>query len=161
MICSLCIYFPIYLIDFIEISLIYKIIDESLPILFRPQIVHTLIRPKYSPYPQQTRRHSLHINFFTYPHKFSIVALVIVDLDYYLSRYVLVVRDCHVYIRCVTSLASACAVCGYFVGNYVESVACVESYILVFRGVVDTVLTYELQRTVTLISFENSYGSFR
>ena len=115
-----------------------------MPILFRPQIAHTFIRSKYSPYPQQTRRHSLHINVFTYPYKFSIVALVIVDLDYYLSRYVLVVRNCHVYVGCVTSLIGACAVCGYFVGNYVKSVACVESYILVFGGVVDTVLTNEL-----------------
>jgi hypothetical protein len=132
-----------------------------LSILLAPHIANRLIGVEYLLDPQQSSRHLFDADILTTPDKLGVIAWVIVDLNYYFSRYVLMIADSHIYIGCVASLSVGGAVSGNFVGNDIEGVSCIESDVLILWGVVNTILSDKLKRAIFLISLENPHSSFR
>jgi hypothetical protein len=72
-----------------------------------------------------------------------------------------VVRDGQVEVCGVASIGVGLVFLGLLVGRDVEGVSGVKSNLLVLRGVVDTIFSYKLKRTISVITLEDTDCTLR
>ena len=114
----------------------------SVSVVFSPDIADFLISCKQSWYFEFAGWNFLNAEAkVTFPGKFIVVTVVVVDLDYDLGWDGFVVSDGQVEIGLKTSVGETSEIGCYFIGCNVEGVSSSQGYIFIFGSVVDAVLS--------------------